>query len=184
MLWLWLGAIFVVDWVGRGVVLADLSVPESTATKVFQWLISTPWYVPATLATALTAVAIYLLLHERATHPAGTTTQTFWRRKKNDSYGFVASGTAGDAPNFDWLKLIAIKDDQQIQQRIHVQNTTAANQSYLDAPNPYIDLEIGFINASVFELLPVRIEGRLQYLNHDLEVPPELFKKLAIGHGQ
>lgn len=70
-LWLWAGARGILDWLGRGVVVTDLTVPESTASHLLRWFLSTPWYVPALLATVLTGVVIYLLL--RKPSPAAAT---------------------------------------------------------------------------------------------------------------
>jgi hypothetical protein len=83
-----------------------------------------------------------------------------------------------------WLEELADQDDQQMPNSIHAQSLSATNEPHLDAPNPYVDLRLLFINASVFTLTPIRADGRFKYRGYDLRDLPELFKKAPIGHAR
>lgn len=122
-----------------------------------------------------------------------------WDRRKATSrrpgaYTVVASGTVGQAPNLGWLALLASNDDQQIEQRIYFQNQATTLRPNFGGTEPYIEIEAWFINASVYTMTLERIEGRIRYLNSDLQAAPEIFlsqsvpkdvaKKLAHGEAK
>jgi hypothetical protein len=75
---LWTGAKVMLDWLGRGVVLKDLGVQDSTASQIFHWIFATPWYVPAGLATLATGAAVYAFLRKDSVPqaPAGNAVQS------------------------------------------------------------------------------------------------------------
>ncbi len=82
-----------------------------------------------------------------------------------------------------WLEQLVSKDEAHISWRLMMFPQVAANhQMHLDAVNPYIDLAIPFVNASVFSLTPVRAEGRFRVGSSDLQLMPELLSKFEISH--
>lgn len=61
LLWVWAAVRLIMDWVGRSTFFEDADSAEGKAVSAFNWLLTTPWYVPAGLASVLTAATIVLL---------------------------------------------------------------------------------------------------------------------------
>jgi hypothetical protein len=59
---LWTGAKVTLDMLGRASVAHDLAQPESMPWKIVDWILSTPWWVPAILASSIAGVWIYYVL--------------------------------------------------------------------------------------------------------------------------
>lgn len=166
-LWVWAGGKVMLDWLGYTIIATDLTVHDSTASKIFRWIFDTPWYAPAGLATLATCAAIYAFL------------------RKDESKQAPAPATARPAPTANgapaakttqatWLEELADKDERQIEQRLYFQNCEVTPN--LSAIVPYVDLQLVFINASVFTLTLEKIAGRLNYYNDPLKDEPEIEK--------
>ena len=61
LFWLWTGAIVIVDWIGRATILEDAIHAKGLLERSVEWLISTPWWVPGLLATAITILSFRIL---------------------------------------------------------------------------------------------------------------------------
>ena len=113
------------------------------------------------------------------------------RTKTTGAYALTASATTGAVPDVAWLHKMAIADDDQINQRFYFCNRDTAYRGQLEAIDPYIDVELWFINASVFLLTLDRIDGRMQYLGNDLQSKPEILPPstvpptpMVVKHGE
>lgn len=58
---------------------------------------------------------------------------------------------------------IAEQDDQNMDKRIYFLREFAQTRPHLTIPEPYVDLEFAFINASVFDLTYRRVIGLVSY---------------------
>lgn len=58
LLWLWTLAKISMDWTGRTTLLSDAEGAPRELARMLDWLFTTPWWVPAILATVLTASLI------------------------------------------------------------------------------------------------------------------------------
>lgn len=61
LFWLWAGAKMAMDWIARSTVAASFNQPRGLLGRGGEWLLATPWWVPAILATALTLVVAFPL---------------------------------------------------------------------------------------------------------------------------
>ena len=85
----------------------------------------------------------------------------------------VCSKSEMAAPAADNFARLANEDDADMGRRIHLWPISAP-RLYLDAPDPYLEIERAFTNATVFQLELERVEGKLTYHDHPLRISPEL----------
>jgi hypothetical protein len=90
LLWAWAIARFVMDWVGRSTFLEDAGSAEQKAMRWLEWLLGTPWPVPAALAALATAFSAFVFWREHTT-AVGSCEQV------------QRSGSSGDAPAAETL---------------------------------------------------------------------------------
>lgn len=55
---------------------------------------------------------------------------------------------------------------------------------HLDAQEPFVDLRVEFVNATVFELTLDRVQGRIQYRDNLLQRAPEIVNGGVARHGE
>ncbi len=88
---------------------------------------------------------------------------------------------------------IAGHDDANMQKLIHFLRGFAQTIPHLNAPDPYVDLEFGFINASAFDLTYRRVIGSVSYqgepFRNALTLPEQVvsataFIPIVIRHGE
>ena len=65
-LYLWAGARLMLDYLGRASVVSDFGKPDTFSALAAKWVFSTPWWVPAVLASVGTLAWLYAMLREHA----------------------------------------------------------------------------------------------------------------------
>jgi hypothetical protein len=76
--------------------------------------------------------------------------------------------------SMQWLAVLAKADATFMAQRINILCATATLKPHLDKGEPYLDLEIGVLNASVFTVTLDHLDGKMTYQQNPLQHPPEL----------
>lgn len=66
LLFLWAGANFVMNWIGRSTIPDDAPVAYSLLEKIVLWFLSTPWWVPAILGVVAMVGSLWLLRDSRS----------------------------------------------------------------------------------------------------------------------
>jgi hypothetical protein len=59
LFWLWAGAKMAMDWIARSTVAESVNQARGLLGRGAEWLLATPWWVPAILASALTLVVAF-----------------------------------------------------------------------------------------------------------------------------
>ncbi|MDQ2963202.1 MAG: hypothetical protein M3R31_08615 [Pseudomonadota bacterium] len=153
----------VAHWITNGLLfLGTIAVP-------YWGLISANWSWPGAIVAGMIFLAAGVILRDR-----------FLFSNKS----LETSNSTALTNESSWLEQLADKDDKEMSNRIRPIHESAYNEPHLDAPNPYIDLRLAFINASVFTLAPVRADGRFRLRGYDLQAMAELFQKQPIGHAE
>jgi hypothetical protein len=76
------------------------------------------------------------------------------------------------------------EDSHYIWQRIHANWAAVVADAHLGAVNPWIDLMIEFVNGTVFDVTPGRLEGGIQYNGDPLRDAPELIGIMKGNHAE
>jgi hypothetical protein len=86
-----------------------------------------------------------------------------------------------EATGINELLKVADDDDSRMEQRLIV--TAHYVTPVLEAPDPYVDLFVSVLNASVYSAVFDRVEGQLTYRDHPLQQSPTLTVDAALYHG-
>ncbi|HEV2013806.1 MAG TPA: hypothetical protein VGR77_07995 [Candidatus Dormibacteraeota bacterium] len=83
-------------------------------------------------------------------------------------------------------ELLPESDDSNMPNLIHHLPQSAQTAVHLTAVDPYVDLDFGFVNASVFDLTFSRAEGRIRYQGRPLQqaLEPLTGQLIVIRHGE
>lgn len=87
-------------------------------------------------------------------------------------------------PEVQRLLALAREDDRHAGGYFIADPLANSARSFLDAPEPYIDLSYCFRNCSVFEVKFLRVEGAIKYKGHDLTSATKVLNpELSVLHG-
>lgn len=176
------------DLIGYSTVPEDVTVAQTRLDQALTWFLGLPWWLPWGFALASTlwliwvswprerAIAINAAPSEQETEPSAT----------EPKYVSPFAEKTPAVPETIPQRLIdAIdRDDARIEDRIrlHYVEKPITIQMYLDAADPYVDIDVMLYNNSVFPVSYSDIDGRFHFKGQPLSSDPQMLDNVTLNN--
>ena len=174
-IYLFAGIRLVLDLIGYSTVLEDVAVAQTRADQFLGFALSVPWWA----IWAFLLITTIMLIWVSWPRPKAETRSiaSLKEAAPKPTYASPFAGKTPAAPEPVPQRFIDLidGDDQAIAERIrfHAISKPIQVRRHLDAPDPYIDINVHLWNNSVFELEYQSAHGRIHFQNYPLQNEPE-----------